>query len=269
MSFILPKVFGQAHDSLKAIFKVPPEAQANLLSRKRINNAKRIMMPFVLRRKKLQVSLRHTLGILPDVFIPQVLQDLPSKIERIEYCEMTPRQRELYFERLDNSKRAILQAPDNADTPSATADTPRTVDEDSDEPKPKKRGKKKAAPKKAVQPKIITNLKPEMNSSNVLMDLRKAANHPLLFRRLFNDEKIEQMSKDCLKEIEFAMKDPKYIYEDMSIMTDFELHRFVKPYRVRPPFFDALAPFLIVSGVVQMGFDGRRVDGSWQSPVAP
>ena len=55
LAFILPDVFRPAQDSLRAIFKVPPEAQANLLSRKRIASAKTVMTPFVLRRKKLQV----------------------------------------------------------------------------------------------------------------------------------------------------------------------------------------------------------------------
>jgi len=56
LAFILPDVFRPAQDSLRAIFKVPPEAQANLLSRRRITSAKTVMTPFVLRRKKLQVG---------------------------------------------------------------------------------------------------------------------------------------------------------------------------------------------------------------------
>lgn len=57
LSFILPNTFSQVQDSLKAIFKVPPAAQANMLSRRRIESAKKVMTPFVLRRKKHQVSL--------------------------------------------------------------------------------------------------------------------------------------------------------------------------------------------------------------------
>lgn len=66
LSFILPDTFLGAQDSLRAIFKVPPAAQANMLSRRRIEAAKRVMTPFVLRRKKYQVCkhlpvvLEHT-----------------------------------------------------------------------------------------------------------------------------------------------------------------------------------------------------------------
>ena len=38
---------------------------------------------------------------------------------------------------------------------------------------------------------------------------------------------------DCLKEYEFHDRNAQLIYEDMDVMTDFELHRFVQPYQVR------------------------------------
>ena len=153
---------------------------------------------------------------------------------------MTDRQRRLYVERLENSKRTILQTGDGGSSVGASraaTPLPEEATEVEEDVKPKKKGakKKKATSIKLIvppQPRIITDLKPDMNTSNVLMDLRKAANHPLLFRRLYTDEKIEQMSQDCLKVFEFSKKDPKYICEDMSIMTDFELHRFVSKYSV-------------------------------------
>lgn len=42
---------------------------------------------------------------------------------------------------------------------------------------------------------------PEDNSNNILMELRKAANHPLLRRTIYNGEKIEQMAKLIMKVI--------------------------------------------------------------------
>ena len=58
LSFILPRIFHAADESFRAIFKVPAQGHAHQLSQKRIDSAKRIMTPFVLRRKKLQVRGR-------------------------------------------------------------------------------------------------------------------------------------------------------------------------------------------------------------------
>jgi hypothetical protein len=195
-----------------------------------------------------------------------VLKDLPSKIERIEYCEMTPSQRELYIDRLESSKRTILTTS-TANSPRVETPEPDAVLTDEEEVKPKKKSKKKAAPTKTVVPKIISDLKPDANTSNVLMDLRKAANHPLLFRRLYTDEKIAQMSQDCLKEFEFSHKDPKYILEDMGIMTDFELHRFVRPYPVGSHHPSQLR-LMRLAASAKVGFGRLRMDERGQGEVA-
>ena len=63
-------------------------------------------------------------------------------------------------------------------------------------------------------------------TSNIMMALRKASIHPLLFRRLYDDQTITKMSKACLGEQEFAQSNADLVYEDMEVMTDMELHRF-------------------------------------------
>jgi len=136
---------------------------------------------------------------------------------------MTPTQRQLYRDCLNRSKSALLNEP-KPDQPKKE-EAPAEVEEE--ETKGRGRGKKVA-----TGPKKKSVLKLADNSSNVLMDLRKAANHPMLFRRLYDDKTIRAMSKDCLKEMDFMNKDPEYIYEDMGVMTDYELHRFVQPYKV-------------------------------------
>lgn len=57
----------------------------------------------------------------------------------------------------------------------------------------------------------------------------------MLFRRLYDDEKLKLMARDCLKEEEFLDRNKDLIYEDMEVMTDFELHRFCQQYSVRRP----------------------------------
>ena len=62
---------------------------------------------------------------------------------------------------------------------------------------------------------------------NVLMQLRKAASHPLLFRRLYDDAKIGEMSREIMKEDKYSTPEHTQgaIFEDMSYMWDFTLHQ--------------------------------------------
>lgn len=144
LSFILPDQFRDANESLRAIFKTGPGSQVNMLSRQRISRAKKMMTPFVLRRKK-----------------AQVLKDLPKKTEQIEWCEMTPLQVEVYQEALTRSKKALL------DVGEEELEALVEVGGEEDEEKPKKQ-------KKEAKSTTKTGNKSDLSSgSNVLMDLRK------------------------------------------------------------------------------------------------
>jgi SWI/SNF-related matrix-associated actin-dependent regulator 1 of chromatin subfamily A len=78
---------------------------------------------------------------------------------------------------------------------------------------------------KAVIEARATGIKPNKNSSNVMMQLRKAAIHPLLFRENYPNEKLRKMSKEIMKEEAYRNNDANYIYEDMEVMNDLELSR--------------------------------------------
>ena len=73
------------------------------------------------------------------------------------------------------------------------------------------------------------------NSTNVLMDLRKAALHPMLFRTLFTDRILTGMAKQLMKESDFQKRQAvfQYVKEDMEVMTDAELQVFCGSYKVR------------------------------------
>jgi SWI/SNF-related matrix-associated actin-dependent regulator 1 of chromatin subfamily A len=73
------------------------------------------------------------------------------------------------------------------------------------------------------------------NSSNVLMDLRKAASHPMLFRSRFTDETLTGIAKQLLREPDFKKRGAVFdlVREDMSVMTDSELQVFCATYKVR------------------------------------
>jgi SWI/SNF-related matrix-associated actin-dependent regulator of chromatin subfamily A containing DEAD/H box 1 len=65
------------------------------------------------------------------------------------------------------------------------------------------------------------------DANNVLMQLRKAASHPLLFRKIYTDAKLKTMAKDIMKEPKFSTPDhtKEAILEDMTYMWDFPLHK--------------------------------------------
>jgi SWI/SNF-related matrix-associated actin-dependent regulator 1 of chromatin subfamily A len=152
LSFILPDKFRDANESLRAIFKVTPGSQTNLLSRERIKRAKKMMTPFVLRRKKLQRR-----------------KDLPPKTERIEYCDMTELQRECYNEALQRSRNALTSA-DEGDLEELEADDEEeevVAAPGEEEVKPKRGRKKTVASTKLGTKANVTS------SAHILTDLRK------------------------------------------------------------------------------------------------
>ncbi|XP_017570277.1 SWI/SNF-related matrix-associated actin-dependent regulator of chromatin subfamily A containing DEAD/H box 1A isoform X2 [Pygocentrus nattereri] len=76
--------------------------------------------------------------------------------------------------------------------------------------------------------KTVSGEKREL--SNVMMQLRKMANHPLLHRQYYTTEKLAAMSRAMLKEPTHFDADPALIQEDMEVMSDFELHNLCKEY---------------------------------------
>ena len=173
LGFILPSVFRDHSEDLEAIFshkaKTSDSSHAALLSNQRIARAKSIMTPFVLRRKK------H-----------QVLKHLPAKTRRVEYCELSKSQSEIYAMEKARAHRVITARAAGQKTSNETA--------------------------------------------NIMMALRKASIHPLLFRRLYDDSAIAKMSKACLGEPEYEHSNVELVFEDMEVMTDMELHRFCEQH---------------------------------------
>ncbi|KAL0965579.1 hypothetical protein UPYG_G00283170 [Umbra pygmaea] len=66
--------------------------------------------------------------------------------------------------------------------------------------------------------------------ANVMMQLRKMANHPLLHRQHYTTTKLAAMSQLMLQEPSHCEANPELIKEDMEVMSDFELHRLCLQY---------------------------------------
>lgn len=181
LGFIMPDVFQDnredvavtVSDQLQVLFKhkakvTETDSHSTLLSAQRVQRARTMLTPFILRRKK-----------------AQVLKHLPKKTSRVEYCDLTETQKTLYDEQL-------------------------------------------AKQRKVMQDRAAgINVK---DHANVMMKLRQAAIHPLLFRHRYTDEKIKKMSKACLKEETFHESNPEIIYQELELYQDYQCHYLAQKY---------------------------------------
>ncbi|KAF9422652.1 hypothetical protein BGZ76_003749 [Entomortierella beljakovae] len=205
--FIMPDLFSEHEEVLRTMFKVKVDAsseKSTLLSQERIVRARHMLAPFVLRRKKIHVI------------------NMPRKIQSVIYCDLHPDQRVLYDRLMSSSELRAALGEDDSD---AEADP---IELDGLNTKAKAKAVKKSTAKKgtAASKKINRD-----RFANMLMQLRKAADHPMLFRELYTDDIIKKMSKTITREIEFCDSNITYIEEDMSVMTDFEIHRMCNQYK--------------------------------------
>jgi len=107
LGFILPSVFKEHKEDLNAVFsnkaKTTDESHATLLSAQRIERAKSMLKPFVLRRKKHQVI------------------DLPAKHAHVQYCEMKPSQQAIYDHEREGVRKLLLDRANGVKTGSKSA----------------------------------------------------------------------------------------------------------------------------------------------------
>ncbi|KAI8583198.1 hypothetical protein K450DRAFT_170107 [Umbelopsis ramanniana AG] len=211
LTFILPSMFKNNQEELTKIFKIrqtvnnkkePPKSMqtkapagstniAQMLSMERIKRAKKIMTPFVLRRQK-----------------SQVYTDLPSKLHVLKRCPMSDRQAAVYKKVVEDSKKSLKTSDNKSDGEIDIIEANNVLKTSEDASVSK--------PSKAV---------------NILMNLRKAAIHPLLLRSIYTDDILRQMSKAIMREEQYWDSEEKFIFEDMSVMTDFELHKLCLAHR--------------------------------------
>ncbi|KAH4935185.1 hypothetical protein HBI38_116030 [Parastagonospora nodorum] len=172
LGFLMPEVFygkdSDVPDMLEILFKhkakvVETDSHSTLLSAQRIQRARTMLTPFILRRKK-----------------AQVLKHLPKKTSRVEYCDLTKTQTELYTQQTEKHARILRDRAAGL---------------------------------------------PVKDHANVMMKLRQAAIHPLLFRHRYTDDKIRKISKACIKEEYFAASDPATIFEELQLYQDYQCHQ--------------------------------------------
>lgn len=67
--------------------------------------------------------------------------------------------------------------------------------------------------------------------ANVMMKLRQAAIHPLLFRSIYGDEKIRKIANACLNEETLNDRDPDVIYEELKLYQDYQCQALCSMYK--------------------------------------
>lgn len=178
--FTMPRLFMPKIAHVEAMFSSASrqEGGKTTFESNRIEQAKKIMKPFILRRLK-----------------KDVLKNLPQKSENTIMCPMSESQEELYVKMVESFAREINNKHgeifEDDDSFSREESTTENVSK----------------------------------GAGMLMRMRKVANHPLLILNLYTTDMLRKMSKLMLQEPTHRNADPQLIYEDMTYMNDFELHK--------------------------------------------
>lgn len=150
------------------------------------------------------------------------MKDLPKKSERIEWCIMSALQKKIYNDARKRSRNTVIESveteADGKDKASAYS----------------KPTESKVLQKKGKNTTRAKDKKYSENSTNVLMELRKAASHPMLFRNQFTDSILTSIARALLKEPDFKERKAVFqlVKEDMEVMTDAELQGLAGMYKV-------------------------------------
>lgn len=67
---------------------------------------------------------------------------------------------------------------------------------------------------------------------SIMSDLRKLSNHPLLMRYHYNFEKLQEIAKLLARDPGYKDTVVQYIVDDLTWMSDFEIHTLAKGFRV-------------------------------------
>uniref|UniRef100_A0A6B2KXP7 Uncharacterized protein n=1 Tax=Arcella intermedia TaxID=1963864 RepID=A0A6B2KXP7_9EUKA len=206
LTFLMPKEFTamklQNYKQVFAEFIKNDKKKRQKLSDKNlyIRRIKTILGPFILRRLKAHASL-----------------EIPEKITHIEICEMGEAQRSLYNRVFQKSKNIWANHKDfQSNKKSKQANL--TIDEeildlqsDLNLPDPKGNGG-------VIKMQTLIN--------NILMQLRKTCNHPILQRTFYSEEDLEKVA-DVLLEIdpEYENERIEQVMKELKGLSDWEIHK--------------------------------------------
>lgn len=252
LMFTMPDLFRGREGHVQNMFTFSaggaPGLDKSTYEQERIDHAKKIMKPFILRRLK-----------------DDVLKQLPTKTIIVRMCPMTASQEKKY-KRMIASYQDEIRKDDSIiedididpdvtiiETPSdrigGLEGSPKKAGGSSQNCEVSSKSSSKKEPKtEGRRGKSDLNVSKESKESDeedqkrrkagaaMLMNLRKGANHPLLNRMYYNSSKLRQMARLMLEESTHRDANPDLIFEDMELHSDFELHQLCVKYPSLNPF---------------------------------
>ncbi|XP_012224295.1 SWI/SNF-related matrix-associated actin-dependent regulator of chromatin subfamily A containing DEAD/H box 1 homolog isoform X1 [Linepithema humile] len=69
------------------------------------------------------------------------------------------------------------------------------------------------------------------SGTGMMMQLRKLANHPLLVRDYYDEEKLKAIASRLAKERGYKQENPEYIFEDLIWTSDYQLNQLTRMYK--------------------------------------
>lgn len=71
----------------------------------------------------------------------------------------------------------------------------------------------------------------EQSGISIMMDMRKLANHPLLLRFFYTDDKVHEIARRLSTNPAYKKNpNPQYIFEELAILSDFQLYQTLEKY---------------------------------------
>ncbi|XP_033230612.1 SWI/SNF-related matrix-associated actin-dependent regulator of chromatin subfamily A containing DEAD/H box 1 homolog [Belonocnema kinseyi] len=71
----------------------------------------------------------------------------------------------------------------------------------------------------------------EINGVGMMMQLRKLANHPLLFRAYYTEDKLRLIANRLANEPGHKQKNPDYVFEDLLWMSDYQINQLSRTFK--------------------------------------
>ncbi|KYN07495.1 PREDICTED: SWI/SNF-related matrix-associated actin-dependent regulator of chromatin subfamily A containing DEAD/H box 1 homolog [Cyphomyrmex costatus] len=71
----------------------------------------------------------------------------------------------------------------------------------------------------------------DLNGVGMMMQLRKLANHPLLVRDHYDEDKLKVIASRLAKEPSYKQKNPEYVFEDLIWTSDYQINQLTRIYK--------------------------------------
>ncbi|KYQ89600.1 SNF2-related domain-containing protein [Tieghemostelium lacteum] len=213
---LMPDVFGESAKHLLNELMAMKES-----NRSAIKRIKTIISPFILRRLK-----------------SKVIDELPEKLEFEEWCDMSEQQ-VMHYQNVRTSYKQTIKSMDEQESKEKKKRKIKLLENDIEiEPTQEININQvdgeggDAGSDEIIQ---VSGSKNRLSVvCNLLMELRKATNHPLLLKRgFYNREQVEVISNVLVKNNHFKGYTNEQVNKVLTACNDFELHKLAKRYQLK------------------------------------